>query len=124
MARILVVDDDVQMRRLLREALTRARHTVDEAVDGLHALSRFAESHPDLVIVDLIMPEREGIETIQALRRGSPALPIIAISGGGRSSPESYLSIAIGVGANRAYRKPFRLEDILAAVNDLTAPVA
>jgi len=124
MAKILVVDDEFQMRRLLRLALERHGHTVDEAADGSEALRRFAERQPDLVITDLVMPEKEGIETIQALRRKCPAIPIIAISGGGRVGPENYLSMAGQMGANRSFAKPFSLEEILTAVQELTSETA
>jgi CheY-like chemotaxis protein len=108
------------MRELLCQALERRGHTVDQAGDGRQALQRLAEHQPDLVITDLVMPDMEGIETIQALRRKHPKLPIIAISGGGRVDPENYLSIAGQIGANRTFAKPFRLEDILTAVRELT----
>jgi CheY-like chemotaxis protein len=121
MARILIVDDEPQMRRLLREALERAGYSVDEACDGLLALVRFAEHQPDLVITDLIMPQREGLETIQTLRRKCPKVPIIAISGGGRESSSGYLTIAATFGANRVFAKPFRVEELLSAVAELTA---
>ena len=120
MSRVLIIDDDAQMRRLLHQALSRRGHIVDEAVDGLHALHRFAENPSDLVITDLIMPEREGIETIQELRRKCPKLPIIAISGGGRQGPEYYLSLAVAMGASCSFSKPFRIEEILTAVQELT----
>lgn len=106
---------------MLREALARQGHVVDEAVDGLQALSRFAERQPDLVITDIIMPEREGLETIQALRRRRPTIPIIAVSGGDRRGPESQLSAALALGVNRAFRKPFRIDEVLSAVDELTA---
>jgi CheY-like chemotaxis protein len=120
MARVLVVDDESQLRQLLCQALERRDHTVDQAADGREALQRLAEHQPDLVITDLVMPGMEGIETIQALRRRCPALPIIAISGGGRIDPENYLAIAGQMGANRTFAKPFRLEEILASVRELT----
>jgi DNA-binding response OmpR family regulator len=120
MARVLVVDDESGMRQMLRQALERRGHTVDEAVDGREALLRFAQQQPDLVITDLIMPEREGIETIQALRQECPTLPIIAMSGGGRGAPDDYLSMAGQIGADRTFAKPFRLDEILIAVRELT----
>jgi len=120
MARVLVVDDEYQMRDLLCQALERRGHTVDQAADGRQALQHLAEHQPDLVITDLVMPEMEGIETIQAFRRKCPALPIIAISGGGRVDPDNYLSMAGQIGANRTFAKPFRLEEILTAVRELT----
>ena len=121
MARVLVVDDESTMREMLREALERRGHTADEAADGREALQRLAEHKPDLVITDLVMPEMEGIELIQAFRRKCPEIPIIAISGGGRVGPENYLSMAGQIGANRIFAKPFRLEEILTAVRELTA---
>jgi CheY-like chemotaxis protein len=123
-ARILVIDDEVQMRRMLREALVRHGHAVDEAMDGLQALVRFAEQQPDLVITDIIMPEREGIETIQTFRGKCPTIPIIAVSGGGRRGPGGYLSTALELGANRAFRKPFRIEEVLTAVDELIASIS
>jgi CheY-like chemotaxis protein len=83
-------------------------------------MQRLTEQQPDLVITDLVMPEMEGIETIQAFRRRCPALPMIAISGGGRLGPDNYLSMAGQIGANRTFEKPFRMEEILTAVRELT----
>ena len=120
MARILVIDDEAQMREVLCQALERRGHTVDQAGDGREAMHRLAERQPDLVITDLVMPEMEGIETIQALRRKYPAIPIIAISGGGRLEPENYLALAGQIGANRTFAKPFRMEEIVSAVRELT----
>ena len=120
MARILVVDDELQMRQMLRQALECRGHTIDEAADGREALRHFDRQRPDLVITDLVMPEKEGIETIQALRRKCPEIPIIAISGGGRVGPENYLAMAGQMGANRTFAKPFHVDEILTAVRDLT----
>ena len=121
MARVLVVDDVSEMRQVLRQALESRGYTVDEAADGREALLRFAQQQPDLVITDLIMPEQEGIETIQALRQECPTIPIIAMSGGGRVQPDSYLSMAEQMGADRTFAKPFHLGEILAAVGELIA---
>jgi CheY-like chemotaxis protein len=120
MARILVVDDEAQMRELLCQGLERRGHTVAQAGDGREAMQRLAEQQPDLVITDLVMPEMEGIETIQALRQKCPGIPIIAISGGGRLGPEDYLSLAGQIGADRTFAKPFRIEEIVTAVRELT----
>jgi CheY-like chemotaxis protein len=124
MARVLVVDDESQMRGVLRQALERHGHTVEEAADGRQALQHLAQHQPDLVITDLVMPEMEGIELIQAIRRKCPAIPVIAISGGGHVEPGNYLSIASHIGANRTFAKPFRLEEILTAVEELTGQKA
>jgi CheY-like chemotaxis protein len=120
MASVLVADDEFEMRQMLREALERRGYTVDEAADGRETLLRFAQQQPDLVITDLIMPEREGIETIRTLRKECPTIPIIAISCGGRVAPDDYLSLAGQMGADRTFAKPFRLDEILNAVRELT----
>jgi len=109
------------MRDMLRQALQRRGHTVDEAADGREALRRFEEHQPDVVITDLVMPGMEGIETIQVMHKLHPDLPIIAISGGGRLGPDGYLAIAAQIGAKRTFAKPFRLEDVATAVQELTA---
>lgn len=123
MAAILIIDDDAQMRRLLREALLRAGHTVQEAADGQQALHCVSDQVPDLVITDLVMPEQEGIETIRYLHSHHPALPIIAISGGGRLGPQNYLPIAAEIGAARCYAKPFRVGEIIDSVRELTRKI-
>ena len=120
MARVLVVDDEPQMRSLLCQALEMHGYLVDQASDGREALRCLADQPPDLLITDLIMPGMEGIETILTFHRRWPALPIIAISGGGRIGPEDYLDMAVQMGASRAFAKPFRLEEIIAAANALT----
>jgi CheY-like chemotaxis protein len=84
MAHVLVIDDDVDVRWVIRRAVQADGHTVSEAGDGDEGLQRFAEQPPDLVITDILMPGREGIETIIELRRRRPELPILAISGGSR----------------------------------------
>jgi DNA-binding NtrC family response regulator len=121
MARVLVIDDEPQMRSLLCQALQMHGHEVEQAADGREALRHYAKQPPDLLITDLIMPGMEGIETILAFHRQWPAIPIIAISGGGRIGPEDYLSMAVQMGASRAFAKPFPLEAMIAAVGELTA---
>lgn len=107
MARILLIDDDQLVRRSIRLALADSGHQLDEAENGADGLERAVAALPDLVITDLIMPEREGIETILALRRMAPDLPIIAISGGGRIGPGDLLAAAKRLGATVTLRKPF-----------------
>lgn len=107
MARILLIDDDRLVRQSIRLALADSGHQLDEAENGADGLDRAAAAPPDLVITDLIMPEREGIETILALRRLAPDLPIIAISGGGRIGPGDLLAAAKRLGATTTLRKPF-----------------
>ena len=106
MAKILVIDDDPQLRRLLGRVLTATGHAVHEAKNGREGIDMFNLTLPALVITDLVMPDTEGIETIRELRRAAPALPILAISGG--SNHPLYLRAATELGATAALAKPFK----------------
>jgi DNA-binding response OmpR family regulator len=121
MKRILVVDDDWQMREMMHQALARAGYDVVEAANGKIGMNIQRENPVDLVITDLIMPEKEGIETIRELRKDFPGLKIIAISGGGRAGADGYLSVAKTIGADRTLSKPFDLKQILDTVEELLA---
>jgi CheY-like chemotaxis protein len=120
MATVLVIEDDQEVREYLVAVLSRAGHTVSAACNGRDGVARFQEQPTEVVITDIIMPEKDGIETILDLRREHPQLKVIAISGGGRSTPENYLHSARLLGADRAIRKPFKNEEILSAVSELT----
>lgn len=119
MARILVVDDDEQFRRMLREMLERAGHEVHDAANGVVALELDREHQSDLVVIDLVMPEKEGLETILDLRRRRPDVKIIAISGGGRSNPNANLAAAKKLGARSTLTKPFTRNDVLLAIDEV-----
>jgi two-component system, chemotaxis family, chemotaxis protein CheY len=120
MALILVIDDVAQMRDLVRRMLERAKHTVIEAEDGERGLAVFEEQHPAIVITDLLMPKKEGIETIQQIRRLRPDAKIIAMSGSddvrGRSL---YLDAAQRLGADAVLAKPFQPAALTAVVDRL-----
>lgn len=116
MALILIVDDEADVRATLRGMLERRGYEVAEAGDGAEALRRFAARQPDLVIIDMIMPVREGMETIQALRATGAKTPIIAMSGGGRIGAGVVLQAASILGADRRLDKPVRPAELLAAV--------
>jgi CheY-like chemotaxis protein len=119
MTRILLVDDDEQFRSMLSESLRRAGYEVTEARDGFEGI-RLYRNHPsDLIITDLIMPEKEGLETIQEYRRGYPEVKIIAISGGSRNGSVDYLKMAKALGAQRVLAKPFLRQEILDAVTQV-----
>lgn len=118
---ILVVDDEEQIRRMLREMLEREGFRVEEAPDGKFAAARYREAPSDLIITDLIMPEQEGLGLIVELRKDFPDLKIIAMSGGGRIRAEEYLPIASKLGAFRTLRKPFSRQDLLAVVREALA---
>jgi CheY-like chemotaxis protein len=119
MARILVIDDDGQVRGAIRRILERADHTVLDAADGETGIRVYRERPTDLVITDIFMPERDGIETIQQLRREFPGVKIIAISGGDRTQTVDLRKDAELLGASRSLRKPFELTELLKAVSEL-----
>ncbi len=121
MAHILVIDDEVQIREVLRTVLERIGYEVTEAADGVEGLQMYAKGGIDLVVTDIIMPEKGGIDTIMDIRRDYPDVKIIAISGGGMCGDVSYLDMALGVGADRAIGKPFVLDDFLESVEELLA---
>jgi CheY-like chemotaxis protein len=116
MIRILLVDDDQSFRPMLAETLSRLGHHVVTATNGDEALVLFREDAIDLVITDLIMPEREGLDVIRTLRRRAPNVKIIAMSGGGRTSPVTYLEIAKRLGAATVLAKPFSTEQLKSAI--------
>ncbi len=116
---ILVIDDDENIRLLLRAILEPEGYHILEASDGDKGLKQYQKSPTDLVITDLIMPGKEGIETIRDLRREFPNVKIIAVSGGGRIGPDSYLKMAKGVGALRTLSKPIDRMGLLNAVEEV-----
>ena len=119
--RILVIDDDDQMRVLLRQVMEWAGFEVTEAEDGREGMHKQRRQPADLVITDLIMPEQEGMETIRLLKKEFPQTRIIAISGGGRIGPEAYLPAAQELGADRVFSKPFDVRELAGAVKELLA---
>ena len=121
MATILVVEDEPVILRVVSELLRDSGHKVATAVNGKEAMKLARGAHFDLVITDLVMPEKEGIETIMDLRRQSPTTKIIAMSGGGRGSAEVYLALAERLGASRTLAKPLSREEMLEAVADVLA---
>jgi CheY-like chemotaxis protein len=120
MARILIIDDDADLRTTLQEILEQAGYEVVEVSDGREGLQRYLGASVDLVITDLLMPEREGVETISALRQLNPQVRIIAMSGGGQTGRMNFLQVAAVLGAQRTLHKPFNRHTLLEAVRDLT----
>ena len=119
MARILLIDDEDQIRATLREIMQKEGYEVEEATDGLEGMRLYREKPADLVVTDMIMPKKEGMEKIMELRTEFPEAKIIAISGGGWVRPEPYLQVAEGIGAIRVFAKPFDIEAFLAAIREL-----
>jgi two-component system chemotaxis response regulator CheY len=120
MPRILVVDDDEMVRDAIASALKRAGYAVSEAANGREAAELFRSEPADLVITDILMPEKDGLETILTLNRGSGAVPIIAMTGlSSRSS--LYLEMAKTFGAVRVLEKPFELTELVGVTRELLA---
>src|SRR6202012_4764473 len=119
MAKVLVIDDDPGFRKMIRIILTRMCHDVVEAQDGNEGLDRFKAEQPDLVISDIVMPNKEGIQTILEIRALAPDARIIAMSGGGVSVGIGYLGAALKLGANLILSKPFRPAQLTAMVEQL-----
>ena len=119
MSRILIIDDDDdQFRTMLQITLEEAGYEMRTAENGKKGLESLRERAPDLVVTDLVMPEKEGIETIGVLRRDFPDVKIIAVSGGGRVGPESYLKLAEQMGAARSFPKPLEMTEFLDAIRE------
>lgn len=119
MARILVVDDDDLIRKLVVRTLEREGYEVAASADGQQAARQYRKEPADLIITDLFMPEKEGMEIIMELRRDHPEVKIIAISGAGSLGPTGYLEVARMIGAGRTLAKPFGQEALLKAVREL-----
>ena len=117
MASILVVDDEEPVRFALRRVLENAGHAVDEAEDGSRALKALQNKTYDLLVSDILMPNRDGIEMIIEVKRAHPALPVIAISGGGQVGAQTYLEMAVALRVEAALPKPIRPTELLAAVD-------
>ena len=120
MAKILVVDDEKQIRDILMQFLTRAGHEVELAEDGVAAMQKYRASEFDLIITDLMMAKKNGLELIQEISREFGEIRVIAISGGVPTTPSDYyLSVAKLMGASRVLDKPFTKGELLAAVDTI-----
>jgi DNA-binding response OmpR family regulator len=110
--RVLLIDDDVAALRSMQMMLEDLGFEVETASDGAAGLRLFMAAVPDLVITDIIMPNKEGIETIIEMRRHRPNAKIIAISGGGRMKNKELLHLAAAMGADAVLPKPFELDEL------------
>ena len=119
MAKIIVIDDEPSILLMLKKMLEKAGHEVDIALNGSDGFELFEKFKPDLIITDIIMPQKDGLEVVLELRRKHPDLKIIAISGGGRIHPEGYLPSAKHFGANMIFQKPLVQKEFLQAVSSL-----
>jgi CheY-like chemotaxis protein len=113
---VLLIDDDQAMRQTMRRALESARYRVIEATSGVAGLKLFREHQPRLVITDILMPDKDGLETVREIREINPDARIIAISGGGNMGDDYLLEVARKFGAVEVIPKPFRRETLLDVV--------
>ena len=120
MPHILVTEDDQEIGQIVRDILARAEHTVDVVEDAEQGLATFEQNRPDLVITDLILPEKDGVETIRDLKDRDPEARIIAMTG--LRGSFNRLPAAEFVGASRTLMKPFTQEDLLSVVDDALQP--
>jgi YesN/AraC family two-component response regulator len=118
MERILIIDDESQIRSMIRLILEREGYTVEEASDGIEGIRLFREKPVDLIITDLIMPNKDGIGMIVEIKKEFPGVKILAMSGGGLNRPEGYLRGAQKVGAACTLSKPINRQELLRAVKD------
>jgi YesN/AraC family two-component response regulator len=118
MERILIIDDESQIRSMIRLILEREGYTVEEASDGIEGIRLFREKPVDLIITDLIMPNKDGIGMIVEIKKEFPSVKILAMSGGGLNRPEGYLRGAQKVGAACTLSKPINRQELLRAVKD------
>ncbi len=119
MARILVIDDNAQLRQILKLTLTNAGHDFVEADAGELGLQLYREFPADLVIMDIILPKKGGLETIQELRKDFPEAKFIGISGGFQKKTDHNQTLAELLGIQRTLSKPFTSEDLLKMVSEV-----
>lgn len=118
-ALVCVIDDDDRLRKAVCMILDQAGFTTIQASDGDMGLKLVAERNPCVVVIDIVMPNREGIETIEALKERFPKLPVLAMSGSFNPGSVSYLELAEIMGANDCLAKPFKPAELLAKVANL-----
>ena len=119
MARILIIDDEPQIRSMLKLMLEREGYEIVEASDGVAGIKIYRQNPADLIITDLIMPNKDGIGMIIDLKKEFPDVKIIAMSGGGLNKPDGYLKGAKKLGAACTLTKPIDREEMLKAVREI-----
>jgi DNA-binding response OmpR family regulator len=118
-ARILIIDDEAMVRNLLTQILELEGHETVVATGGIAGIKIHRENPADLIITDLIMPDKDGIETIMEIRRDFKDVKIIAMSGGGQIEPKTYLQIAKTIGAVKTITKPFNRKELVKTIQEL-----
>lgn len=117
MTRVLIIDDEDLVRRAFCLVLGKAGFETVEAASGRWAVDRLGEIAPDLVIVDLVMPDQDGFDTISQIQKIRPELPIIAVTGGGPMGPDRLIQRVTAMGVGLALKKPVDRQELIAAVN-------
>lgn len=120
---VLVIDDDTQFVYYISQLLEYEGYRVYKAFDGKGGIMEYIQRQPNLVITDIVMPEKEGLELIMEIRKQDSEIPIIAVSGGNHGYGDSYLAVAKKFGANAILQKPFDSETLLATVNEFIGTV-
>lgn len=116
--KVLIIDDDEILNEMIAVLLQSHSFETISAFNGKEGVDALRNEGIDLVITDIIMPDKEGLQTIREIKSISPQTPIVAISGGGKNNAD-YLSMAGLMGADRTFRKPFDHEEFLTAINEL-----
>ena len=119
MARILIIDDDDAHREMMRDMLEESGFDVLDAENGARGIAVLEAEPVDLVITDILMPEKEGIETIREIRKGYPDVKVIAASGGGRVGNVEFLDLAKKLGAHEVLQKPILMGPLIQMVRAL-----
>ena len=119
MTRVLVADDDREMRTILKLSLEEAGYEVETVADGEQAVRADEERPADLLITDLFMPAKDGLEAVQYFRARHPSMPIIAISGWKPGQKAEHLTVARVAGADAVLRKPFAMDELLKQLQEL-----
>lgn len=118
LGRVLLVDDDPDLREAVRRGLQRLGYSVQTACNGVDAARRLEERLPDVMVLDIVMPVRDGIETLMEVRQRNLDLRVIVVSGGGQITSMDYLGMARLLGASRVLEKPFTLDELDAAIRE------
>ncbi len=119
MARVLIIEDDIPILEMLCEVFAKEGFEVMGAPNGKKGMRLQNENPADVIITDIIMPEKEGIETISEIKSNFPETKVIAMSGGGFVGPGEYLDVAKKLGATLTFKKPFAIKTLITAVNGL-----
>ncbi len=123
MVKILIIDDEAPIRKMFRKLFEQHNYNVLDAVNGKQGMDIFKEQGADLIITDLLMPEKDGLETIREIRKLNTDIKIIAISGGGLMDQKMYLGMAKKFGAHHIFTKPVDNDELLSTVKRLLGDI-